>query len=120
MNNFDFWEKIKNLIKERKTTQERIATYTGVSYRTWQSWTYNKSLPDAFQVQRIAEALGVTVEYLVGASMPEGLSESALVIARAADKLSGEGKKAILAAIQGLQRVYPRDLASDIRDESDR
>jgi len=113
MDILEFWERIKRLIKERNTTQELVAAQVGMSFATWQSQMYKNRLPDAFQVTQIAATLGVSVEYLVGAKVPEnerGLSEMALTIAGAADKLTDEGKKASLAVIKGLQSIYSREV----------
>ncbi len=60
-----FWENLKFLVKSANTTQYWIAQQAGVSYHTLSGWMTKKRLPDAEQAYAIAQALGVTVEYLV-------------------------------------------------------
>jgi transcriptional regulator with XRE-family HTH domain len=103
----DFWERVKHRIKEENTTQEWVASKSGINFGTFNNWIYHNRLPDVFQAQRIAETLGVTVEYLVGAEKKQDFfSEFSLTVARSIEKLSEEGKKAALASVQGLQSVY--------------
>ena len=112
MDVLEFWNRIKRLIKEQNTTQDWVSDKIGVSYRTFHNWIYNKRLPDAFQIQRIAETLGVSVEYLVGAKVPDfeiGLSQDALFLAHGYEKLTDEGKKAARVVIEGLQGAFPRE-----------
>ena len=60
-----FWERLKQEIKEKNTTQAWLAATTGVSFGTLRKWLTNKTMPNADQAVAIARALGVTVEYLV-------------------------------------------------------
>ena len=60
-----FWERVKKLIRAHKTTQEKFSTYIGVNYATFKCWLYFNRIPDAYTCCDIAEALGVSVEYLV-------------------------------------------------------
>ncbi|ADK81637.1 helix-turn-helix domain-containing protein [Sediminispirochaeta smaragdinae] len=61
----DFWERLKTLIKEQKTTQEWVANKTGVSFGTFRKWMSRKTMPNADQAVEIADVLDTTVEYLV-------------------------------------------------------
>ena len=60
-----FWDRLKQEIKEKNTTQAWLAATTGVSFGTLRKWLTNKTMPNADQAVAIARALGVTVEYLV-------------------------------------------------------
>ncbi|ADK81286.1 helix-turn-helix domain-containing protein [Sediminispirochaeta smaragdinae] len=67
----DFWERLKTLIKEQKTTQEWVANKTGVSFGTFRKWMSRKTMPNADQAVEIAEVLDTTVEYLVTGKNPD-------------------------------------------------
>ena len=60
-----FWKRINSLIKAQKTKQEAIAAQCGISYQTFRGWVTRNTFPDADEAQKIAQALGTTVEYLV-------------------------------------------------------
>lgn len=61
----EFWERLNALIKERKTTQEWVASQSNIKYQTFRNWSARHIIPDAIQSVAIAKALGTTVEYLV-------------------------------------------------------
>ena len=65
MNNLDFWDRVKILIKQNKTTQESLAISANLNFSNMKQQIFYKRLPDAAQAARIAQALGTTVEYLV-------------------------------------------------------
>ena len=60
-----FWTRTQILIKARKISQENFARLVGINYNTYRCWKYNNRIPDAVSACDIANALGVTVEYLV-------------------------------------------------------
>ena len=60
-----FWERVKRLLAVHKTCQKEFADYIGVSQRTLEGWIRYKRIPNALYSCSIAEALGVTVEYLL-------------------------------------------------------
>jgi len=55
----------ESLIKAHKISQEKFARMTGINYNTFRCWKYNNRIPDAESGCDIADALGVSVEYLV-------------------------------------------------------
>ena len=61
----DFWQRTKSLIKARNTKQQAIAEQTGISILTLRGWITHDRLPDVVSAYKIAQALGVTMEYLV-------------------------------------------------------
>ncbi|CEM60475.1 conserved hypothetical protein [Treponema phagedenis] len=61
----DFWIRVKDLIKEQNTTQDKIATQINERADNFSRWIQKDRLPDAEQSYKIADALGVSVEYLV-------------------------------------------------------
>lgn len=60
-----FWNRVKELIKQNKITQEALAKDCDVSLNVLKSWIFNKRLPDAAQAIYIAKSLNTSVEYLV-------------------------------------------------------
>ncbi|EFW37907.1 helix-turn-helix domain-containing protein [Treponema phagedenis] len=70
-----FWETIKSLIKQRRTTQRGLSTTCGFAPRAIETWIAANQLPDAFQVYTIAKTLGVSVEYLVTGAPTDNTQE---------------------------------------------
>lgn len=65
MDNTDFWNRVKELMKEQKINQESLCSSINISIGTMRGWITHSRLPDAEQAVKIASALGTTVEYLV-------------------------------------------------------
>ena len=65
MDDLDFWDRVKILIKQNKTTQENLANSANMNFSNMKQQIFYKRLPDAAQAARIAQALGTSVEYLV-------------------------------------------------------
>jgi len=63
-----FWTRVKQQIKAHKYSQTKLADYIGIPLQTLRGWIHYKRIPDAAIACNIAEALGVTVEYLVRGS----------------------------------------------------
>lgn len=61
----DFWNNVKTLIKNQRTTQEKLCKSCGISLSTFVSWIHNSRLPDVENAYKIASALNTSVEYLV-------------------------------------------------------
>jgi NTP pyrophosphatase (non-canonical NTP hydrolase) len=77
-----------------KLTPEQLSQFKPVHYAT---------MEERVRAIKKHEPTLVTGEEII---VP-GLSPEALEIARATEKLSAEGKKAAMGAVEGLQRVYP-------------
>lgn len=65
MNAEQFWNNVKPLIKQQNKTQESLASELNIPFGTFQGWITYKRLPDVVSAYKIAQALGVTMEYLV-------------------------------------------------------
>ncbi|WP_244613508.1 helix-turn-helix transcriptional regulator [Methylosinus sp. Ce-a6] len=64
-----FGEKIRALRKEKKLTLEQLAELSGSSKSyIWELENKNPPRPSADKLTKIAEALGTTVDYLMGTS----------------------------------------------------
>jgi transcriptional regulator with XRE-family HTH domain len=60
-----FWDMVASEIKKQKTSFEWLYRKTKVAKGTFSSWKTRNALPRADIAYKIAEALGVTVEYLL-------------------------------------------------------
>ena len=60
-----FWTRTQSLLKVHKISHENFARLVGINYNTFRCWKYNNRIPDAVSACDMANALGVTVEYLV-------------------------------------------------------
>ncbi|AEF82992.1 putative repressor [Leadbettera azotonutricia ZAS-9] len=65
-----FWGRVKRLIEKNGMTQKEAAKASGLSYNTMRGWMYKGIIPIAVDAYKIAQALGVTVEYLVAGKNP--------------------------------------------------
>jgi len=65
MDAVSFWNRVKQLIKSNNTTQRGLSETIGLSARTLEIKIGRKSAPDVFEAYKIAQSLGVSVEYLV-------------------------------------------------------
>ena len=63
--------KIKTLRRQHKLNQEVFAERIGVSRATLSRWERSEAVPDSEQIARIADALEVSVRYLLGEPEPE-------------------------------------------------
>ena len=69
----DFWERLKDSIKERDLTHEGVARTLKIPIGTWKNWLLRKTYPDAKEAVEIAKLLDTSVEYLV-----DGADESSI------------------------------------------
>lgn len=68
----DFWQNVKTLIKNKNTKQQAVADIAGISLLTMRGWITHDRLPDVVSAYKIAQALGVSVEYLVTGKEVDG------------------------------------------------
>lgn len=59
-------ERLYNLRKERKLTQENAAKEIGIALRSYRRYEAGEREPDASALVQIADFYGVTLDYLVG------------------------------------------------------
>lgn len=64
-NETSFWQRVNALIKKQNTTQNELSVSCGFNSRRIQNLSSGNRLPDAFEAVKIAQALDVSVEYLV-------------------------------------------------------
>jgi len=95
----DFWIRLKNEIKAKNTTQEWIAGQIGVPFGTFRKWMTRKTYPNLEEGIEIAKLLGVSAEYLVTGTEPEGLDSSERKLITAYRKLNSADKENALLAV---------------------
>lgn len=74
-----FWENIKSLIKRSNTTQKGLALKCGFSARAIETWIASNQLPDVFQAYKIAQNLGVPLEFLITGENPDTKAELQII-----------------------------------------
>jgi transcriptional regulator with XRE-family HTH domain len=93
-----FWERAKILIRAHKISQEKFAAYVGVNLSTLKYWICYGLLPDVEIAINIADALGVSVEFLV-----RGTDGKSLENRKAETLLRKNAAKAIKAMAQKIE-----------------
>lgn len=68
---------IKRLRESRRLTQQAMAEKLGIAYRTYQTWEAG-TMPEWSNLERLATALGVRAEELIGEDPPAAASQSQL------------------------------------------
>lgn len=61
----DFWDRLRDQIKERDLTYEKVARRLKIPIGTFKNWLLRKTYPDARKIVDIAKLLNTTAEYLV-------------------------------------------------------
>ena len=64
-NSLTFWMNVNALIKNKRITQDILCQQTGISINTLKGWISKEILPRVDEAVKIAQALNVSVEYLV-------------------------------------------------------
>jgi len=95
----DFWTRLKNEIKTKNTTQEWIAGQIGVPFGTFRKWMTRRTYPNLEEGVKIAKLLGVSAEYLITGTEPEGLDATERKLINAFRKLSSSDKENTLLAV---------------------
>jgi transcriptional regulator with XRE-family HTH domain len=73
MGYIDFYERVKSLSKIGNLTIEYVVKQAGLSLGAYNSYRRRENLPRADEAQKIAQALGTTVEYLTTGKEPADL-----------------------------------------------
>ena len=61
----DFLTNLKDVLSYQNLTQKELAAMTDISVNTIRGWFSKNLTPDVFTAVKIAQALNVSVEYLV-------------------------------------------------------
>lgn len=62
---FDFWKRIDAYMIDNKITLRKLAAKTGISYSTINSQRTRQNLPKVDQLVTMAQALGLSLEYML-------------------------------------------------------
>ena len=84
-----FWERLDSEV-EKNSSRKEIAIKAGIAANTISMWGARRNFPTADVAVKIAESLGVSVEYLVSGKDASGLPVRVLGIARNLATLSDE------------------------------
>lgn len=63
---YDLPSRFKQVRLENKLTQRQVAEMIGISEQSYQRYEYGKVVPSALVLISLADALGVSLDYLVG------------------------------------------------------
>jgi transcriptional regulator with XRE-family HTH domain len=110
----DFWMRLKNEIKAKNTTQEWIAGKIGVPLSTFRKWMTRKTYPNLKEGIEIAKLLGISAEYLVTGTEPNGdiLDNSERKLVNAYRKLiPADQENALLALNAWVGKNEPRQVS---------
>ena len=89
-----FNERLKELREKSKLTQEQLAKISGVSSRMIQRYEYGTSRPRLDAAEKLAKALNVTTDQLLG--------NGDMLVAQAAEKYGSRGAKQLTEEVTGL------------------
>ena len=95
----DFWTRLKSEIKAKNTTQEWIAGQIEVPFGTFRKWMTRKTYPNLKEGIEIAKLLGVSAEYLITGTEPEGLDNTERKLINAYRRLNASDKENTLLAV---------------------
>jgi transcriptional regulator with XRE-family HTH domain len=71
MEYIDFYDRVKSLVKAKKTTIEYVVGEAGLSLASYNAYRRHENLPRADEALKIAQVLETTVEYLLTGEVPE-------------------------------------------------
>lgn len=100
------YEKIKELCDVKKTTITALERKLELGNGTIHRW--RNGSPTIDKLQKVAEHLGVTIEYLLSEN---GMSSAAALAAKKFDSLSETQQKAVLQMIESYQCKEKEDIA---------
>ena len=92
-----FWNRVKELTKQNKITQDTLAKECGVTVNVLKSWIFNNRLPDVAQAIYIAKTLNTSVEFLVRGSQ---LSELETKLINAFNEVSEQNKPLLVDVVE--------------------
>jgi transcriptional regulator with XRE-family HTH domain len=102
-----FGEKISKLKKAKKLSQIELANLTGISRDAISKYERGDVLPSVEYAKRIADALGVSLDFLVSNSeQEEALDNEAVKRIKAIQNLPPQEKEKILSVVDALIRDF--------------
>ena len=106
--NFNFWENVKIIMKEKGITQNDLASYFRVSLRTVQNWFYRNSKPEVDTGLIIADFLGTDVEFLCRGehAVPKELNETDKTFFQNYQSLNDKEKEMVISLVNQLKQLH--------------
>lgn len=95
-----FGERLALCIEKAGLNQKQLAEIMDVTPTRLHYWVRDKREPDISHIRELSNALGVTADYLIGNVDEDTLSEAALHIAKAYDRMSDYGKAIIHCVVE--------------------
>jgi transcriptional regulator with XRE-family HTH domain len=95
----NFWDRLKDRIKDSDLTQERVARKLKIPIGTFKNWLLRQTYPDAQEAVEIAKLLNTTVEYLVSGTDRSGYTEDERRLIDGYRQLSKYDQKHIAAIV---------------------
>jgi len=90
MDTKSFWNRIKSLIKERRTTQQAVAAAVGMPLSTLKNWMSRETIPSLDYTIDLVNYFNVSIQYLVfgkETDIPRKIKEARISLKAANDKL---------------------------------
>ena len=101
-----FGERIVEIRKKRKMTQQDLGTAVGVDKRVISKYETNQTVPSVIMAYTIAQALNVSLDYLIGSETALMIEDKEIInLLKSYDKLSEEIKLTLKNTIKALM-VY--------------
>ena len=110
--NIYFGENLKNLRKNKKLTQERLADFLGVSFQTVSKWERGDAFPDITMLPDIASFFKISIDELLGVSRAAD-EEEILAKLKKYDNLTDS--EMMTDIISELRKKFPNDFRVLIR-----
>ena len=98
-------DRITQLRKQQKISQEDLAKQAGVSRTMMGNYERNDNTPSVEVLLKLAKAFGVTVDYLIGESELSSMDKENIKRLKDIENLAPQDKEYILYAIDNLIRA---------------
>jgi transcriptional regulator with XRE-family HTH domain len=102
----DFWDRLRDGIKDNDLTQEWIARKISVPIGTFKNWLTRRTFPDAQQIVEIAKLLNTSAEYLVTGAERENLTDDERGLLANYRKLSSCEQEHIALTVESWMRRF--------------
>lgn len=112
MDSMDFWHRFNSQVRLQNTTQEWIATKAGVNVATLRSWIARRRLPRVDEAYALAQALEVSLEWLLTGEHSQIMPPSPEIHRLFQDilQLTSDERVLVDAAVSGLLQQRRRAL----------
>lgn len=113
-----FGERLEKCIRDSEYTQKELAEKIGVTPVRLNYWVKDKRQPDVPFIRALANALGVSADYLIGNESPSAptFSAEAMKLAQIYDSLDSHSQRVVYTvAMMESEREKPQQLPAGIR-----